>query len=100
VCDDCPDPQLCLDTNTCALLDEMTRIAQDSGQYENTEVEMTVYELAHECLENNNWDWGTAAEEMENRIWQDQRLRDELMKPFIGRAITDTLFSLVRGLER
>jgi len=33
VCDDCPDPQLCLDTNTCALLDEMTRIAQDSGQY-------------------------------------------------------------------
>lgn len=52
---------------------------------------MTVYELAHECLENNDWDWQAAAEEMESKIWQDQQLRDELMKPLIGQAVWNAI---------
>ena len=42
MCDTCTDPQLCRDTNICWSIavrqnatDEMTRIAQENGEYES-----------------------------------------------------------------
>ena len=35
MCDACTDPQLCRDTNSCTLVDEMTRIAQENGEYDD-----------------------------------------------------------------
>ena len=52
---------------------------------------MTPATLAKECLLESNGDWEVAARAMQDRIDNDQKLFNEIMKPLVSKAIWDQI---------